>query len=78
MNFVLKKHCSHRCFESFNHTKGLLKHNGFVWNFVGYNLAIMESIAKIKLKFQDCVPMVLFQIYKGIIFKGVSTFWMTP
>jgi hypothetical protein len=30
MDFCRKKNCPHRCFESFNHTKGLLKHSGIV------------------------------------------------
>jgi hypothetical protein len=53
-DFCLQKNCPHRSFESFNHTKGLLKHNGFVWNFMGYNLAIMESVAKNQTKTRLC------------------------
>jgi hypothetical protein len=56
----------------FRMKKGLLKHNGFVWNFVGYKLGYNGIKC---IKFQDFVPMVLFQRYKGIILKMVSTSW---
>jgi hypothetical protein len=68
--WIKKKTPIDTCFNSFNHTKGILKHHGFVWNSEYSNV-----IAYSQKQFDNpnyCVPFKNFQIYMGTIFLQMS------